>query len=320
VAVLTEMYIDPQGQGDYRGAVRPRFSVSAISRITKRLDVELARFAARPLDEACPYLILDARYEKIREDGVIRSQAVLLALKIHREGRRQVLAVEIASRESRFSWRDFLLGLKARGLSGIEFVVADDHAGLRRAIEEVLPEAIYQRCYVHFVGNALDYMRLLAGAALPVRPARRRRGEADLAAWLQRWQATYPRLCDWVEAKIEPTLSCYRLPRQHHRHMKSTNMFERFNEEIRRRTRTVRIFPNLESCLRLVRALAVEMHEGWLQASRYLNMNLLRSTRRSRCASSTKLPNPQHHRPFLQNLRDRTAALRKLGNNNYVSV
>jgi putative transposase len=103
--------------------------------------------------------------------------------------------------------------------------------------------------------------------------AEARRG---LAAWLQRWQTTYPRLCGWVEANIEPTLSFYRLPRQHHKHLKSTNMLERLNEEIRRRTRVVRIFPNLESCLRLVRALAVEIHEGWLEASRYLTMDLLR--------------------------------------------
>jgi putative transposase len=97
-----------------------------------------------------------------------------------------------------------------------------------------------------------------------------------LVAWLQRWQSTYPRLCDWVESNIEPTLSFYRLPRQHHKHMKSTNMLERPGEEIRRRTRVVRIFPNHESCLRLVRALAVATHEGWLEASRYRGMDLLR--------------------------------------------
>ncbi len=102
----------------------------------------------------------------------------------------------------------------------------------------------------------------------------------DLAARLQRWQATYPKLCDWVEANIEPTLSFYRLPRQHRKHMKSTNMLERINEEIRRCTRVVRIFPNLESRLRLVRALAVELHESWFEASRDLNMDLLREDRK----------------------------------------
>ena len=262
------------------------FSASAISRINKRLDAELARFAARRLDDAYPYLILDARYERVREDGVIRSQAVLLAIGIDWEGRRQILAVELANRESRSSWKDFLVGLKGRGLSGVEFVVADDHAGLRRAIEEVLPEAVSQRCYVHFLRNALDYVpRKVDDDCLQelrwlydrrdVTEARR-----DLAAWLQRWQAVYPRLCDWVEVNIEPTLSFYRLPRQHHKHLKSTNMLERLNEEIRRRTRVVRIFPNTASCLRLIRALAAETHEDWLEASRYLNMDLLREHKR----------------------------------------
>jgi transposase-like protein len=105
-----------------------------------------------------PYLILDARYEKVREAGVITGQAVLIAIGIDWDGRRQVLGVELAHRESRSSWRDFLLGLRERGLAGVEFVVADDHAGLKAAIREVLAEATYQRCYVHFLRNALDYV------------------------------------------------------------------------------------------------------------------------------------------------------------------
>jgi putative transposase len=133
-----------------------------------RLDASLAQFAGRPLAETFPYLILDARYERVREAGVIASQAVLIAIGIDWDGRGpsahgldpwgQVLAVELANRESRSSWRDFLLGLKARGLHGVEFVVADDHAGLRAALREVLAEAAYQRCYVHFLRNALDYV------------------------------------------------------------------------------------------------------------------------------------------------------------------
>src|SRR5262245_30412213 len=134
------------------------FSASAISAMNQRLDAGLAQFAGRPLAEAFPYLILDARYERVREAGVIVSQAVLIAIGIDWDGRRQVLAVELANRESRSSWRDFLLALKARGLHGVEFVVADDHAGLRAALREVLAEAAYQRCYVHFLRNALDHV------------------------------------------------------------------------------------------------------------------------------------------------------------------
>jgi transposase-like protein len=258
------------------------FSASAISAINQRLDESLAAFAGRPLAEPFPYLILDARYEKVREAGVVMSQAVLIAVGIHWDGRREILAVDMASRESRSSWRDFLLALKARGLNGVEFVVADDHAGLRAAIREVLSEAAYQRCYVHFLRNALDHLpRKHADDCLKeLRWLYDRRdlaeAKADLATWLAKWQTKYPRLTQWVEDTIEETLTFFRLPREHHKHMKSTNMLERLNEEIRRRTYVVRIFPNAESCLRLVRALAVETHENWMEANRYLNMEDLR--------------------------------------------
>ena len=158
------------------------FSASAISAINKRLDESLEAFAGRPLEEPFPYLILDARYEKVREGGVVMSQAVLIAIGIDWDGRRQILAVEMANRESRSSWKDFLIGLRKRGLNGVELVVADDHAGLRMAIREVLPEAAFQRCYVHFLRNALDHLPrkadddCLQGAALALRPPLGRRG------------------------------------------------------------------------------------------------------------------------------------------------
>src|SRR6476619_7143953 len=134
------------------------FSASSVSTVVKKLDTELARFSRRRLQEPFPYLVLDARYEKVRIDSVIQSQAVLIAVGIDWEGRRQILGVELANRESRSSWREFLLGLKSRGLRGVLFVVSDDHPGLRSAIAEILPEAFWQRCYVHFLRNALDYL------------------------------------------------------------------------------------------------------------------------------------------------------------------
>jgi transposase-like protein len=133
-------------------------SASAISAINKRLDESLEAFATRPFGEPFPYLILDARYEKVREGGVVMSQAVLIAVGVDLDGRRQILAVDMANRESRSSWKDFVLGLRRRGLNGVEFVVADDHAGLRSAVREVLHEAAFQRCYVHFLRNALDHL------------------------------------------------------------------------------------------------------------------------------------------------------------------
>ena len=282
VAALAEMYVQGVSTRKVKAITEElcghSFSASAISAINKSLDEALERFASRQLEEAYPYVILDARYEKVREDGVIRSMAVQIAIGINWEGQRQVLAVEAANRESQSSWKDFLLRLKERGLTGVEFVVSDDHAGLKKAISEVLCEAAWQRCYVHFLRNALDYLPRKADddclQELRWIYDRRDLQEAnrDLAAWITKWQGKYPKLVDWVESNIGETLSFYRLPRAHHKHLKSTNMLERLNEEIKRRTRVVRIFPNTESCLRLTRALCVETHETWLEDNRYLNM------------------------------------------------
>lgn len=285
VSALAEMYVQGVSTRKVKAITEElcghSFSASTISQINKSLDASLARFAHRRLEEDYPYLILDARYEKVREDGVVQSQAILVAIGINSEGKRQILAVELANRESRSSWKDFLLRLKERGLSGVEFVVSDDHAGLKRAVGEVLAEAAWQRCYVHFLRNALDYLPRKADddclQELRWLYDRRDHQEAqrDLAAWIGKWSGRYPKLVDWVEQNIGETLTFYRLPRQHHKHLKSTNMLERLNEEIKRRTRVVRIFPNAASCLRLIRALCVETHEAWLEDSRYLNMTLL---------------------------------------------
>jgi len=285
VSALAEMYIQGVSTRKVKQITEElcghSFSASSISAIVKRLDDQLAQFANRTLEEAYPYLILDARYEKVRDCGAIRSRAVMIAIGIDWEGRRQVLAVELANRESASSWKDFILGLKQRGLKGVEVAVSDDHAGLKKALTETLPEAVWQRCYVHFLRNALDHLPRKADddclRELRWIYDRRDLAEArkDMAAWLLRWQEKYPKLCSWVEDNIEETLSFYRLPFGHHKHLKSTNMLERLNEEIKRRTQVVRIFPNEESCLRLIRALAVETHENWIEANRYLDMSLL---------------------------------------------
>jgi putative transposase len=286
VGALTEMYVQGVSTRKVKAITEElcghEFSASTISRLNQNLDEELDKFAGRQLEDPYPYLILDARYEKVREDGVIRSQAVMIAIGVDWEGRRNVLAVELANRESQSSWKEFCLRLKTRGLSGVELVISDDHAGLRKAITEVFPEAAWQRCYVHFLRNALDYLPRKADndcmTELRWIYDRRSIEEArqDLASWLRKWAAQYPKLCDWVEGNIEETLTFYRLPRQHHKNLKSTNLLERLNEEIKRRTLVVRIFPNTAACLRLIRALAVEMHENWIEATKYLNMEYLK--------------------------------------------
>ncbi|ESX84291.1 transposase ISRM5 [Mesorhizobium sp. LNJC405B00] len=283
VSALVEMYVQGVSTRKVKAVTEElcghSFSASTVSEATMRLDEALKAFFTQRVEESYPYLILDARYERAREAGVIASQAVLVAIGVDWEGRRQVLGVELANRESHSSWREFVTGLKNRGLAGVEFVVSDDHPGLRAAIREVLPEAVWQRCYVHFLRNALDYVprKVDDDCLMELRWFYDRRDLAevkrDLAQWIAKWQAKYPKLVNWVEDNIEETLSFYRLPLAHHKHMKSTNMLERLNQEIKRRTLVVRIFPNPRSCLRLVRALAVEIHENWLEATRYLNMD-----------------------------------------------
>ena len=292
VSALAEMYVQGVSTRKVKKITEElcghSFSASTISSINKKLDAELKAFAKRTLEEPYPYLVLDARYERVRESGVIRKRALLIAIGINLQGRRCVLGVELANRESTTSWKQFLGGLRERGLHGVELVVSDNHQGLRRAVIETLPEAAWQRCYVHYLRNALDYLPRKSGEACrqelrwlyhrrDVTEARR-----DLAAWLNKWQGKYPRLCNWVEESIEEAWTFYDLPIEHHKHMKSTNMLERINEEIKRRTCVVRIFPNEASCLRLVRALAVEIHEDWIEATRYLNMDLLLEHKKKR--------------------------------------
>jgi putative transposase len=285
VGALVEMYVQGVSTRKVKAVTEElcghEFSASAVSRLNVKLDETLRRFAERPLDEEYPYVILDARYERVREDGIVQKRAVLIALGVNLDGRRCVLGVGLANRESSSSWKEFLSSLLGRGLRGVEYVVSDDHAGLKQSVTQVLPGAVWQRCYVHFLRNALDHLPRKHDddclTELRWIYDRRKLAEAraDLAAWLKRWQGKYPKLCDWVEENIDETLAVYRLPVGHHKNMRSTNLLERFNEEIRRRTYVVRVFPNADSCLRLVRALAAEQHEEWQEGSRYMNMQLL---------------------------------------------
>jgi putative transposase len=286
VAALVEMYVQGVSTRKVKAISEElcghEFSASTISELNTKLDGELERFARQTLEAEYPYLILDARYEKVREEGVIRSRAVLVAIGIDWEGRRRILGVELANRESATSWREFLLGLKARGLRGVRLAISDDHQGLKRAIAEVIPETAWQRCYVHFLRNALDHLPRKADddCLTELRWLYDRRDAAEarlhLRAWLERWSAKYQKLCAWVEESIEETWTFYRSPREHHKHLKSTNLLERLNQELKRRTHVVRIFPNEASCLRLIRALACEQHEEWLDGPLYLDMQPLR--------------------------------------------
>ncbi len=285
VATVAEMYVQGVSTRKVKANAEElcghAFSASAISAINKPLDESLKAFAERLLTEPFPYLILDARYEKVREAGVVMSQAVLIVVGIDWDGRHQILAAEMANRESRSAWR------ATSSWASRDAAARASSSSSRTIIPAWSRRSARQRCYVHFLRNALDHLpRKHAGDCLQeLRWIYDRRGlaeaNADLAAWLAKWSSRYPRLTGRAEEAIEQTLTFFRLPRQHHKHLKSTNMLERLNEEIRRRTCVVRIVPNTESCLRLVRALAVETHENWMEANRYLNMDDLREHKKT---------------------------------------
>lgn len=271
---LSEMYI--QGVSTRKIATiteqlcGSKFSASTVSNINKTLDEQLNSFAKRSLIKAYRYVMFDARYEKVRDRGMVTSQAVLIAVGITDEGKKEVLGIELANRESRSSWKEFLILLRNRGLHGVEFIVSDHHEGLKNAIREIFPEALWQRCFVHFLRNAIDYLpRKIDESCLQELKQIYEKGTREealhyLTIWIDRWEKKCAKLCLWAEENIEETLSFYQLNLEDRKIMRSTNLLERVNQEIKRRTRVVRIFPNEESCLRLIRALGIEIHEEWL--------------------------------------------------------
>lgn len=252
-------------------------SKSQVSTLVKGLDKEVQQWRMRPLTKRYPYLVVDARYERIRRDGSIIPQGVLIVVGIDTDGYREVLGVWCADSESEESWSAVFRELKERGLHGVRYVISDDHTGLTKAIAHQFQGAIWQRCQVHFIRNVLSkvpkkdrgriltHLRNITGAT-DIETARKRLNEA-----VEALQVSHPKAANLLDDHGEEMLAVYALPEHHWKRMRTTNMLERFNEEIKRRTRVVRIFPNEQSCIRLVSALAMEENENWMER-KYLNM------------------------------------------------
>ena len=266
------------------------FSKSLVSSLAGSLDAELTAWRNRPLDaEGYPYLLVDARYEKVRVGSRVISQGVLVVSAVREpDGFREILAVEVADTESEATYQDLFRSLKARGLKGVELVISDDHEGLKAAVERHFQGASWQRCQVHYARNLLGMVgakkrKELAADLRGIFAARDRRSAFELASCVaQEWRAKgHEKVACHLEEHIEECLACLAFPGSHRRRIRTTNGLERFNQELKRRTRVVRIFPNREACLRLVSALAVEQSEEWLTGRRYLDMEELREHRRS---------------------------------------
>jgi putative transposase len=258
------------------------FSKSLVSSLAGRLDAELEAWRTRGLEAgAYPYVFVDARYEKVRSGHRVVSQGVLVVSGVRDDGFREILAVEVADTESEATYQELFRSLKRRGLSGVELVVSDEHEGLKAAIARHFQGAAHQRCQVHYTRNLLGMVAAkgrkdLAEDLRGVFAAPNREVALGLASELaDRWRGRHPGVAEHVEERIEECLTCLAFPESHRRRIRTTNGLERFNQELKRRTRVVRIFPNRESCLRLVSALAVEQSEEWLTGRRYLDMGEL---------------------------------------------
>jgi putative transposase len=255
------------------------FSKSLVSSLAASLDAELEAWRDRPLEAASyPYVFVDARYEKVRVDGRVVSQGVLVVSGVRDDGLREILGVEVADTESEAAYHGLFRTLKARGLKGVELVVSDDHEGLKAAITRHFQGASWQRCQVHYARNLLgmvghDRRKELAEGLRGVLAAPSRGVALRLAHELaDRWRENHPKVAEHLEEHVEECLSCLAFPESHRRRIRTTNALERLNQEIKRRTRVVRIFPNRGSCLRLVTALVVEQSEEWITGRRYLDM------------------------------------------------
>lgn len=253
-------------------------SSSQVSRAAALLDEELAAWRNRPLGET-PDLILDARYEKVRHGGSVIPCAVLVAIGITREGKRTVLGVSVSLSEAEVHWRDFLAALQDRGLHGVRMIVSDDHAGLKQARQARFPGVPWQRCQFHLAQNALQYVPQVALRSEVARDLRTvldasERTEADrqLDRVVKKYAAQAPKLADWLEQNVPEALTVLTLPAAHRRKLRTTNMLERINKEIKRRTRVATLFPNEQSALRLVTAVLVEISEDWETNKTYLTM------------------------------------------------
>jgi len=257
------------------------FEVSSteVSRCAQALDDELTAWRERPLG-AYPYVVLDARYEKMRHGGTVVDCAVLLAMGVTNEGKRELLGVSVALSEAEVHWRRFLTDLAARGLHGIRLFVSDDHAGLKAARPAVFPSVAWQRCQFHLQQNAGHYVptrALKKPVAADIRAVFDAPDAAEAKRLIARFIRTYetkaPKLAQSAETALPEGLAILALPLHHRKRLRTSNAIERVNREIKRRTRVATLFPNEASCLRLVTAVAMEISQDWQTGRRYLNMN-----------------------------------------------
>jgi len=253
-------------------------SSTQVSRAAKILDEELNNWRNRPLCEY-PYLILDAHYEKVRQNGSVQSCAVFTAIGVNIDGKREILGVSVSLSEFEVHWRAFLKSLLDRGLHGVRLICSDAHPGLGAARQSLFNGVRWQRCQFHLQRNAQAYVpkksmqKQVSDDITDVFAAPNGElAQMRLKYYVQKYAETAPDLSEWMEENLSEGLTVFEFPQKHRRRMRTTNPLERLHEEINRRTRVARLFPNEASLLRLVSAIEMEISEDWLSGKRYLDM------------------------------------------------
>lgn len=276
VAALAEMYVQGVSTRKVSAIVETlcgeTVSASTVSAMTATLDATLAAWRARPLSGTYRYLVFDAHVERVRREGEVRSTALLWVIGVDAAGYREHLGVWLGASESGPSWRAVCEDLIARGLRGVQYVVADEHAGLQQVLQRFFPDAVLQRCQVHFLRNAVDKVssdalrtQVKDGLRTVWTSPTRAEADARLARLIVELRASAPRLADWLETDAPPTLGVFALAdRDARRKLATTNGIEHDHMAVRRRTRVIRVFPNEASLLRLISALAMERNDQWL--------------------------------------------------------
>jgi len=256
-------------------------SRSMVSSLAKNLDENIIKWRNRKLAKEYPYLVVDARYEDIRGEGVVTGQAVMIVIGISSSGQREILSVDIGDSENQQQWSDVFVRLKSRGLDGVKYVVSDNNKGLVKALKRTFQGASWQRCQVHFIRNfigkfsrkeAKEYVNKLKDIFTAPNIEQARDRKQGLVKELERLK---PKVADWIDMELESCFAVYNLPAEHRKRMRSTNMIERFNQELLRRSRVIRIFPNIESCVRLFATMCIEQSEQWQTGCKYLDMSLI---------------------------------------------
>lgn len=257
-----------------------KFSKSTVSNLCKNLDPLVETFKNRPLESHYPFVMVDALYLKARTDGRVQSRGLLIAVGINEDGSREVIGFDIANTESETSWGDFFEHLKKRGLKDVHMITSDNHKGLVKAIDKHFQTASWQRCQTHFSRNVLDKtpknlqpkvkedLRMIY-EAVDIESARKSK---DI--FIDKYESSCPRAVELIDLAFDDITTVLMLPLKYRKRLRTTNGVERLNQEIRRRERVIRIFPNEESVIRLMGALLIELDEKWQTGRRYFEMEL----------------------------------------------